>query len=247
MLPSESFIEDPTLGRILVRRNVRARRLIFRADDEGMLLVTAPLHASEKTIREGIQALLPRLEKMQKRAEDKQAVRQITPSFRIDAQDFSFWSEEARVSRMTVRQRQGALVCYYPAGQEFQHPQIQRWLISMIEQSLRLHAQVLFPTRLEAMAQARGLRFSNLSIHKTHGRWGSCSTAGRINLSLYLMLLPRHLQEYVMQHELTHLVEMNHGTRFWQLLDQSVQGHSEEYRRELKRYDTSVFTLKQGE
>ena len=231
----------------MVRRNVRARRLNFRTDDEGMLLVTAPLHASEKTIREGIQALLPRLEKMQKRAEDKQAVRQITPSFRIDAQDFSFWSEEARVSRMTVRQRQGALVCYYPAGQEFQHPQIQRWLISMIEQSLRLHAQVLFPTRLEAMAQARGLRFSNLSIHKTHGRWGSCSTAGRINLSLYLMLLPRHLQEYVMQHELTHLVEMNHGTRFWQLLDQSVQGHSEEYRRELKRYDTSVFTLKQGE
>ncbi len=245
MMASEFFIEDPSLGRILVRRNARARRLIFRTDDEGSLVVTVPLRSSEKTIREGIQTLRPRLEGMQKRAADKQAVRQITPSFRIDAPDFRFWSEEARVSRMTVRQQQGALVCYYPAGQQFEHPQVQQWLVSMIEQSLRLHAKFLLPTRLEAMAQARGLHFSSLSIHKTHGRWGSCSSKGRINLSLYLMLLPHHLQEYVMQHELTHLVEMNHGTRFWQLLDESMHGHSKEYRKKLKKYDTNVFCLKQ--
>ena len=242
---SDFFIEDPSLGRILVHRNSRARRLIFRTNDEGILVATVPQRASEKTIREGIQTLFPRLERMVKRALDKQAVRQITPSFRIDSQDFHFWSEEARVSRMTVRQQQGALVCYYPAGQQFEHPQIQQWLVRMIEQSLRLHAKFLFPPRLEAMAQARGLRYTSLSIHKTHGRWGSCNTSGRINLSLYLMLLPRHLQDYVMHHELTHLVEMNHGPRFWQLLDESTQGHSEEYRKELKKYDTNVFCLKQ--
>lgn len=50
------------------------------------------------------------------------------------------------------------------------------------------------------------------------------------------MLVPRHLQEYVMQHELTHLIEMNHGPRFWQLLDQVTSGRSRELREELKDF-----------
>jgi len=238
-------IEDPTLGRILVRRSSRARRLIFRVEAELGLVVTVPLWATEKTIREGIRELHPRLEKMLKRAQDKQSVCQITPSFRIDSQDFHFWSEEAPVERMMVRQQQGALVCYYPAGQSFENPQIQQWLISMIEESMRQHAQVFFPPRLQALAWERGLRFTKVSIHKSHGRWGSCSTAGRINLSLYLLLLPRHLQDYVMQHELTHLVSMDHSPRFWKLLDEALDGHSKEYRDEMKGYDTTIFCLTQ--
>ena len=43
-----------------------------------------------------------------------------------------------------------------------------------------------------------------------------------------------------MQHELTHLVEMNHGTRFWLLLDRAVNGQSRQLRKELRNYTTDI-------
>ena len=47
----------------------------------------------------------------------------------------------------------------------------------------------------------------------------------------------------IAQHELTHLVEMNHSPRFHALLDEAVGGREAEYEAELKRFDTNIFTL----
>lgn len=102
---------------------------------------------------------------------------------------------------------------------------------------LRKQAKLILPPRLQALAAARGLRFQKLSIHKSRTRWGSCSSKGNISLSLYLMLVPHHLQDYVMQHELTHLIEMNHSPRFWALLDEVTEGKSLQYRRELRQFN----------
>ena len=108
-------------------------------------------------------------------------------------------------------------------------------------EALRKQAQLTLPLRLQSLAAARGLRFQKVSIRKSRTRWGSCSSKGNISLSLYLMLLPPHLQDYVMQHELSHLVEMNHGPRFWALLDEATAGKSLLLRAELKKYSKSVF------
>lgn len=52
-----------------------------------------------------------------------------------------------------------------------------------------------------------------------HSNWGSCSAKGNINLSSKLLFAPEDVQDYVMIHELAHLVEHNHSTRFWALLE----------------------------
>lgn len=116
----------------------------------------------------------------------------------------------------------------------------QRFTPEQIEE-LRKQANLTLPLRLQALAAARGLCFQKVSIHKSRTRWGSCSSKGNISLSLYLMLLPPYLQDYVMQHELTHLVEMNHSSRFWVLLDEATDGNSLRLRAELKKYSKSVF------
>ena len=90
------------------------------------------------------------------------------------------------------------------------------------------------------LAEARGLRYNTLRIHASRSRWGSCTTQGNINLSLFLMLLPTALQDYIMQHELTHLIEMNHGPRFYALLDEAVGGRHESLRRQLKQFSLST-------
>ena len=53
------------------------------------------------------------------------------------------------------------------------------------------------------------------------------------------MLLPPHLMDYVLLHELSHTKEMNHGPRFWELLDSLTEGKALSLRAELRNYRTA--------
>ena len=59
-------------------------------------------------------------------------------------------------------------------------------------------------------------RIKRLSIRDSRTRWGSCSASGALAFSWRLVLTPQHIIDYVAAHEAAHLVELNHGPRFWQ-------------------------------
>jgi predicted metal-dependent hydrolase len=79
-----------------------------------------------------------------------------------------------------------------------------------------------------------------VKINSSRGRWGSCSAKKTINLSLFLLLLPQHLIDYVLLHELCHIREMNHSVRFWKLLDSFTDEKALQLREELKGYKTEI-------
>ncbi|MGB4191481.1 MAG: SprT family zinc-dependent metalloprotease [Rickettsiales bacterium] len=64
-----------------------------------------------------------------------------------------------------------------------------------------------------------GVKFNRISIRDTISRWGSCSSNGNLSFSWKLALSPRNVMEYVVAHELCHLIEMNHSKRFWNLVE----------------------------
>lgn len=68
--------------------------------------------------------------------------------------------------------------------------------------------------------------FKLVRFRKMKTRWGSCSSRGNININRYMMYLPEELVEYVVFHEVAHLVEMGHNERFWSI----VSSEFEEYR-----------------
>ncbi|MBQ2518457.1 MAG: DUF45 domain-containing protein [Bacteroidaceae bacterium] len=231
-------VVDAELGVIGVRRNAQARRFVFRVRD-GQLWATTPWRASHAELLRAIETLRPRLIRMLERAAAQKPAL-IDATFRIDAECFTFSLQCARVSQLRTEERRGLLTCYYPEGFDFTPPHVQAWLRRAVTESLRHHAQVIFPPRLRQLAEARGLRYNTLRIHASRSRWGSCTARGNINLSLFLMLLPTALQDYIMQHELTHLIEMNHGPRFYALLDEAVGGRHESLRRQLKQFSLST-------
>jgi predicted metal-dependent hydrolase len=235
-------ISDPELGTILLRANARARRFTFRPSG-GHIVVTVPPGATTADLSTSIERLRPRLRQMLQREEQRAESRLVTPTWRIEADDFRFWSEEADVGSLRLRGEEHQLVCYYPAGEDFSNSSKQQWLVASIEEHLRRAARATLLPRIRQLALQRGLAPQRLGIHKTKSRWGSCSARGHIALSLYLLLLPRHLQNLVMHHELTHLTQMNHSPRFHALLNEALGGHEKEYEAQLRRYDTSIFTL----
>jgi predicted metal-dependent hydrolase len=65
-------------------------------------------------------------------------------------------------------------------------------------------------------------------------RWGSCHTNGRIHLNWRLVQMPMRLVDYVVAHEVAHLLEMNHSPRFWRAVARVMPDYAER-RRELRR------------
>jgi predicted metal-dependent hydrolase len=56
-----------------------------------------------------------------------------------------------------------------------------------------------------------------LSLRDTRSRWGSCNSDGDLNFSWRLILAPEHVLDYVVAHEVAHMVHLNHSARFWKL------------------------------
>jgi predicted metal-dependent hydrolase len=104
------------------------------------------------------------------------------------------------------------------------------------EALLRKKAQSFLPEKLAELAHLHGFTYKTVQIRKSKTRWGSCSSKSIINLSFYLMLLPQHLIEYVLLHELCHTIQMNHSPAFWALLDKQTQGKAKSLRKEIRKY-----------
>jgi len=76
--------------------------------------------------------------------------------------------------------------------------------------------------RLEAMAASTGHVFNQAYIKRLSSRWGSCDQDKNIILNVFLLQLPSKLQDYVMLHELTHTVYLNHSPAFWDHMEKHM-------------------------
>jgi len=72
-----------------------------------------------------------------------------------------------------------------------------------------------FEERLAYWAEAFPIEYKQLRLKYNHSNWGSCSTRGNINLSTRLLLCPLPVIDYVIVHELAHLIQPNHSKAFW--------------------------------
>lgn len=87
-----------------------------------------------------------------------------------------------------------------------------------LQRLMRREARGFLAERLALWAERLGLAYSEFTLTSAGTRWGSCTAQGAIRLHWRLMQAPLPVLDYVVIHELCHLVELNHSPRFWALV-----------------------------
>ncbi len=114
---------------------------------------------------------------------------------------------------------------------ELSTQQIEKFVMAWYQQQ----AITCFGQRITLYAQKLRVPHPRFRLSRAKTRWGSCNARGVIHLNWRLIQMPLHLVDYVVAHELAHLLEMNHSPAFWQQV-KSVYPDYMMARQELKTY-----------
>ena len=85
---------------------------------------------------------------------------------------------------------------------------------------LREKATEVLKAKTAEWAAKIGVEYNNIVIKDQQTLWASCSAKKNINYTYRIIKMPPAIQDYLIVHELCHLVHMNHGTEYWQLVAQ---------------------------
>jgi len=156
----------------------------------------------------------------------------------VSGESFSYLGRHYRLKvsegeREWVKLARGYLEVTTPnkANTAYVQAQVELWLRRQAQRHLHERVVALLP-RFKPLALAE----PELAVRAMKSRWGSCTGKGKITLNLHLMRAPRPCIDYVVVHELCHLVEHNHGKGFYALMDR-VMPEWRKRREELKQVE----------
>jgi hypothetical protein len=109
-----------------------------------------------------------------------------------------------------------------------QHRETKQGYLQHKDEALQLVTQAI-----EKYNTFYSFTYKDIHIKNQKTLWGSCSRNGNLNFNYKIALLDERLRDYVVVHELCHLREFNHSSRFWDLVSKTIPNHKE-LRRELK-------------
>lgn len=96
-------------------------------------------------------------------------------------------------------------------------------------------ARKIITQKTKEVCEKTGLQFTKIRIGNQKSRWGSCTKNGTLSFNYKLIYLPENLRDYIIVHEVCHLKELNHSSRFWRLVDEFFPSRKE-CRKNLKKY-----------
>ncbi|WP_462357255.1 M48 family metallopeptidase [Phocaeicola coprocola] len=230
-MSKKQIISDKDFGKIhfVVRRS--ARNITMRVKEDG-LHITTPPYRSITALLEAIAPFRERLRNVCSEVKPKP----FDLNFSIEAECFRLKLETSPLKNFTVSMRDETVVIACPAHADFTTDRVQTLVKNAVMRAMRKKAEEYLPPLVQYWSSLFDLPYNKVTISKARSRWGSCSSKRDISLSFYLMLLPAHLMDYVILHELAHTREMNHGPEFWELLNQLTDGKALALRKELRMH-----------
>lgn len=200
----------------------RIRHLYLRVGPpNGRLRVSAPLRIGDDAIRQAVEKRMPWVRRQQERQRQRER-----------DSDRAFASGERhcvegiyRVLNVTTHEGPPRIGLLDNATLEMRvRPGTGRdERADLLDAWYRERLRTSIPRLIAAWEPFMGVTVKEWRIRKMKTRWGSCSfRKGRIWLSLELAKKPAHCLEYVIVHEMAHLIEPSHNRRFWGILDRHM-------------------------
>jgi hypothetical protein len=88
-------------------------------------------------------------------------------------------------------------------------------------------ARVKIEERVRIYQDKMGVCYNKITVKEQKKRWGSCSSKGNLNFNWRLIMAPVSVIDYIVVHELAHLVHPNHSTDFWELVKAIIPDYKE--------------------
>jgi predicted metal-dependent hydrolase len=204
--PIVILLEDRSIS-IAVKRHATARRMVLRlARDGESFTLTVPKRQSATSAKAFVEQsrtwLANTLAHRGRKAEGE------NNTLMLRGQRVSLQSTGKLRGLVQYDEVQQTLLV--PGGEAHMKRRLIEWLKREAEQDLRTVSQ--------RYAEKMGCRFTKLTVRDQQSRWGSCTADGALSYSWRLILAPAFVLDYVAAHEVAHLKEMNHSSRFWRLV-----------------------------
>jgi predicted metal-dependent hydrolase len=214
---------------ILVRRHPGARRIVLRYQPvKAALTLTLPRRASLRQGLSFVEEKRPWIE--------AQLARQPVAQPVAAGMQLCVLGQPCEVvhvgGRGVVRREEGRLLV--PGDAAFLPRRVRDWLLAQ--------ARAEISRQCHARAAELGKRVASVTLRDTSSLWGSCTSAGRLSFSWRLVLAPPSVLDYIVCHEVAHLVHLNHSAAFWQVVA-SLCPHYRESRDWLKRHGHTLHQL----
>lgn len=211
-----SRLVDKEFGPITLRRSARSSAVRIRIAPDGRLRASLPLYAPIFLVKRLINTSRHELRDMLAQQQDQT---QYSDGMAIGKSHSLIVKPVSSTSQPSIQRQAQRLVVSLPDGLDLNHVEVAQIIRDEVIKTLRREAKSYLPKRLAWLARGGDWSYERVRFSHASGRWGSCSSNGTISLNIALMKLPFELIDYVLIHELSHTIEMNHSKAFWDLVE----------------------------
>jgi len=89
------------------------------------------------------------------------------------------------------------------------------------------HAEIKLTEKAKRYAEMMGVKFNSVGLKTYRSRWGSCSVEGDITFNWKIIMAPNRIVDYVVAHELCHLIHHDHSPKFWREVERIMPNYAE--------------------
>ena len=235
--------EHPVIGQYALKRSNRSKSIRIVAHPIKGLTITIPWFITKTQLEKFLFQKKEWVTKAIERQRTKEQLysRNLSHGTTIELINGSITIEHKECNSVSKEERDGHYTITIPIYTNLKCETEEQRVVQEVTSAIGDSARRYLPIRARELAKQHHITFGKLFLKNNKSNWGSCSSLGNINLNIHLMRLTPQLCDYVILHEIAHIIHRNHGAQFHQLVNEMTHGKERELSAQLKKYRTQYW------